>query len=349
MMEKIRKYQQGDAPAIARFMDEYFPRDKSAIIKRSRSAEYYEWKFGPNPFGKVIMYLYLEDDEIFGIYGAIPEPVSIRNQEVLAYQLVDAFVAPHMHGKGIFRKLANLVFDEIDTYSKISFGMSPSEFSLPIFEKKYDMYVALTYRQVFSPLRFDDILKAKGMGLISPLGSIVNPIKRGLFRVPRIHIEEVGDIPSNYFCSPSSAADFSVLRNEKYVSFRYISSPESYRYFIARDDTVDVVIIVKFVEWRGIRLCYFVDVIGKLNTESDNLCIIKALQEIGEKTGAALVSVELHATKKDSLKFKRYGFLFHSREDCLFMRQTKWPFLVPSSNEYDPERWVLFSGDADYI
>lgn len=345
----IRKFKKGDGCAIAHFMDKYFPRDERAIIKRSRSAEYYEWKFGPNPLGKSIMYLYLERDEIFGIYGAIPETIAIRNKKFLAYQLVDAFIAPDMHGKGIFRKLADLVFDEIDTYSDISFGMSPSDFSLPIFEKKYDMYVAPTYRQVFTPIRFDDILKAKGMRLISPFGSIVNPIKMFLFQIPKTYIEEIVTIPSHYYCVPSTDADFSVIRDEEYVSFRYISSPEAYRYFITRDDNADVIIIVKFVEWRGIRLCYFVDVIGEINIHNVAFFIIKALHEIGVQTGSALVSVELHNTKKDSLKFKRHGFLFHSREECLFMRQNKWPFLVPSSNDYDPERWVLFSGDADYI
>ena len=349
MMEKIRKYQQGDAPAIARFMDEYFPRDKSSIIKRSRSAEYYDWKFGPNPFGKVIMYLYLEDDEIFGIYGAIPEPVSIRNQEVLAYQLVDAFVAPHMHGKGIFRKLADLVIGDIDTYSDISYGMGPSEMILPIHVKKYSFHVTFTYRQVFTPIRFDNILKAKGMGLISPLGSIANPIKRFLFHIPKTHIEEVVNIPSHYYCTQLPDADFSLIRDETYVSFRYISSPEPYRFFIARDDTADVVIVIKFVKWRGIRLCYLVDVIGKLDAENDHFFIIKALHEIGVQTGSANVSVELHKTKKSSLLFKRYGYFLHNRKERLIVRQNKWPFLVPSSNEYDPERWVLFSGDADYI
>jgi len=348
-MSKIRKYIQGDALKIAHFMDKYFPRDESAIIKRSRSAEYYEWKFGPNPFGKTIVYLYLESEEILGIYGAIPEPLAIRNKKVLAYQVVDAFVAPKMHGKGIFRKLAELVFVEIDAYSDISFGMSPSELSLPIFEKKYDMYVGPTYHQVFTPIRFDNILKAKGMGIMSPLGNIANPVKRFLFHIPKTYIEEVQKIPSHYYYAPPDNADFSLIRDEEYVSFRYILSPESYRYFIARDDTADVVIIVKFVEWHGIRLCYFVDVIGKINIHNVAFFIIKALHEIGVQTGSALVSVELHNTKKDSLKFKRHGFLFHNREECLFMRQNKWPFLVPSSNDYDPNRWILFSGDADYI
>lgn len=348
-MEKIRKYQQGDAPAIAHFMDKYFPRDERTIIKRSRSAEYYDWKFGPNPLGKSIMYLYLQGNEILGTFGAIPDPLSIRNQKVLAYQLVDAFVAPNLRGKGIFRKLADMVFGEVDTYSNISFGMSPSDFSLPIFEKKYDMYVAPKYCQVFTPIRFDDILKAKGMGLISPLGSIVNPIKRLLFHITKKHIEEIINIPFHYYCTLLPEADFSLVRNEEYVSFRYILSPESYRFFIARDDIADVVIVIKFVKWRGIRLCYLVDVIGEPNTEDNPFFIIEALHEIGVKTGAALVSVELHDIKKDSSKFRRHGFLFHNREDCLFMRQTKWPFLDPSSNNYNPDRWVLFSGDADNI
>ena len=122
-MGEIKQYTQDDCVAINQFMEKYFPNSPDAITKRSRTDIYFRWKYGPNHFGKPIMFTYWESIELLGTFGAIPEPLAIRGNKVLAYQLTDAFVAPKMHGKGIFGQLANLVYKEIDKRSDICFGL----------------------------------------------------------------------------------------------------------------------------------------------------------------------------------------------------------------------------------
>ena len=116
-----------------------------------------------------------------------------------------------------------------------------------------------------------------------------------------------------------------------------------------RDSNHAVVLIVKFIEWRNVKICYLIDVIGKLNSESGISFLCQALYLIGLKNSAAIVSAELHNPTKELHKLKRLGFICHRREECLFMRQNKWPFLIPSNNEYNGKRWTIFSGDSDYI
>src|SRR5664280_22640 len=144
-MGEIKQYTQEDCVAINQFLEKYFPNKHDAIIKRSRTDNYFRWKYGPNPFGKSIMFTYWEGGDLLGCFGAVPEPLTIRGKKILAYQLTDAFVAPSMHGKGIFGLLAGEVFKEIDKVSNICFGMSPSEYSLPIFTERYTMYICLLY------------------------------------------------------------------------------------------------------------------------------------------------------------------------------------------------------------
>ena len=335
---------------INQFMEKYFPNRPDAIIKRSRTDIYFSWKYGPNPFGKAIMFTYWEGGELLGCFGAVPEPLAIRGKKVLAYQLTDAFVAPSMHGKGIFRRLADEVFKKIDKVSNICFGMSPSENSLPIFTNKYAMYIAPTYRQVYSPLRFNDILRAKNLRFISPLGNVMNVIRNNPFSKPAIDIEEISHIQASYYMRYNDKYDFSIYKDQEYVTYRYEQCPESYRFFkVSDEDNNDVILIIKFVLWQNITMCYLVDVIGSLENGNATLFLCHAIYTIGFKTSSAVVSMELHNPQSELSKLLFKGFLCHSREECVFMRQNSWPFLNPASADYDSKRWIIFSGDSDYI
>jgi hypothetical protein len=350
MIGEIKQYTQEDCVAINQFSEKYFPKKPDAIIKRSSTPNYFRWKYGPNPFGNSIMFTYWEGRELLGCFGAVPEPLAIRSKKVLAYQLTDAFVAPAMHGKGIFGHLAGEVFKEIDKVSDICFGMSPSEYSLPIFTKKYAMYIAPKYRQVYSPLRFNDILRAKNLRLISPLGNILNVIRNNLFSKPAIDIEEINHIPSSYYNIYNDEYDFSIHKDQEYVTYRYEQCPESYRFFKVSDkDYNNVVLVIKLVLWQNITMCYLVDIIGSLGNGNATIFLCHAIYTIAFKTSSSVVSMELHNPKSELSKLLFKGFLCHNREECVFMRQHSWPFLNPASADYDSKRWIIFSGDSDYI
>jgi hypothetical protein len=116
-----------------------------------------------------------------------------------------------------------------------------------------------------------------------------------------------------------------------------------------RDSNNAVVLVVKFIEWQNMKICYLIDVIGKQNLEVGISFLCQALYLIGLKNSAGMVSIELHNPTKELNKLKRMGFICHRREECLFMRQNKWPFLNPTSADYDSKKWIIFSGDSDYI
>jgi hypothetical protein len=348
-MGEIRKYSPDDCGFHAKFMEKYFPGRINAILKRSCTKTYYNWKYGANPHGDSIMYTYWEEAEILGTFGAIPVPLSIRGEKLLAYQVVDAFVAPQLRGKGIFRKLGDLVFHKIDGQSEICFGLGPSEDSLPIFVKKYDMYVGPAYRQVFSPICFGNILKAKGLRFISPLGNLISLVRNHVLPTRSFEVEEVKDIDPFYYQELSEDVDFCIIRDQRYVLFRYALCPEPYRFYKVHDDHNAVVLIVKFVDWRGIRICYLIDVIGRLEGDDSDIFLCQAVFKIGTRTSSALASVELHGPRNELSKLKYRGYFCHSREEVLFMRQDRWPFLRPSADDYDSKRWIIFSGDSDHI
>ncbi|MEN6433542.1 MAG: GNAT family N-acetyltransferase [Smithella sp.] len=349
-MGEIEPYYPEDCTAISKFSEKYFPHKPNAIIKRSRTDQYFSWKYGPNPCGKSIMLLYREGKELLGCFGAVPHQLVIRGKNILAYQLTDAFVAPAMHGKGIFRLLADMVFKEIDKVSDICFGMSPSEHSLPIFTNKYAMYIAPKYRQVFSPLRFNDILKAKGLRFFSPLGNIMNFLRNQSFSKSAVIIEEIDRIPSSCCLICKDMLDFSIHKGHEYITYRYEQCPEPYHFYKITDhQNNDAILVIKLVSWQNITMCYLVDVIADSEAAYTALFLCQAMYGVGIKTKSAVVSMELHHPRNELSQLLLKGFLCHSREECIFMRQSNWPFLNPASSDYDSKKWIIFSGDSDYI
>jgi GNAT superfamily N-acetyltransferase len=349
-MGVIRKYIQDNCDDIGRFLERYFPEKPNAFIKRSRHSKYYRWRFGPSLLGQAIIYIYWENTSMMGCFGAVPVPLRIRHESVLAYQLTDAFVAPEMHGKGIFRLLADEVFNEIEKQGAVCFGMSPSNYILPILTKKYDMSIGPTYRQVYSPIRFDEILKAMKLRFISPIGNLINPIRQNpLFR-DGFEAEKISNISRLGLIDSHRNYDFSVEKTSAYLSYRYEQCPEPYAYYKVRyKKKCEFVLVVKLLPWNGMTICYLVDAIGDLDGRESASFLCNAIFDIGRRTLSAAVCLELHKPRKELQRLLIKGFLCHNREECVIIRQNRWNFLKPSSPDYDSAKWHFFSGDADYI
>jgi hypothetical protein len=345
-MGRITKHSKGDEVEVARLFEKYFPVTPGKIFPRSRGPEYWFWKYNINPFGTPIVYYYWENEEIIGTFAAIPCPVSIRGKRINAYQQGDSFVAPPFQGRGIYRKLADLVFDEIDKNSSISYGIGPTKTNFAIMAKKYDCYKTLTYREVISPLSFDAILRAKNKKLIAPVGRIINVAKRFMFRLPEIEIKEVQDIEPEFYCDPLAKVDFSIVRCPEYINYRYKLCPERYHFYVVKMDNISVVLVVKFVAWMNINVCYLIDVIGRIESAEPYSFLCYALCRIGYQSMSAIVSMHM-PFQADISKLRRYGFYLRRREEYVQVRQNQWPFLNPISNEYDSRRWVFFIGDGD--
>jgi hypothetical protein len=275
--------------------------------------------------------------------------VAIRGERVLGYQLVDAFVAPNLQGRGIFRRLADRVFDDVGKRSQLFLAIGPTDMSLPIIVRKYGMYAGPPYRQVFSPIRLGDVLKAKRVRFVSPLGNFLSMVRNHALPIRSLTVEETTGVSPIYYSGPSAALDFAIIRDETYVRFRYASCPEPYRFFRAWSDRHDVVLIVKLVDWRGIRICYLVDVLGDTKCDGRVWFLCQAIHAIGTRTSSAVASVELHGPRSETSRLRLHGFFLHRREEVICLRQEKWSFLRPDSDDYDPRRWTILSGDSDHL
>jgi hypothetical protein len=349
-MGEIKQHEQKDCPAISEFIETYYRTPEGNINKRSNGPEYYEWRLGPNPFGKSLVYTYWEGGKVLGLSTATPVPFAIRGEKIIGYQYHDGFMAPHLRGKGIFGTLTDPIFkDFTETKCDLMYGMGPSPSLKPVLCGKYGMTVTLTYRQVFSPLRLDTLLEAKGFKHCQVVGKLANGVRSTFFSPSRVKVEKIEDIDASLFAEPSPEIDFAIDRNRQWFQFRYIDCPEPYVFFMAFTAASVMALVVKFVDWRGLRLCYLMDVIGNAGQNGNQALILSALAKIGIETGSALVSVELHKVKRELLKIANVGYVAQKRAECVIVMQQKWTFLNPSSRDYDSRRWDFISLDADYM
>ncbi len=349
-MGEIKQHEQKDCPAVSEFIETYYRNPEGNINKRSNGPEYYEWRMGPNPFGKSLVYTYWEGGKVLGLSTATPVLFAIRGEKVLGYQYHDGFMAPQLRGKGVFGKLTDPVFrDFAETKTDIMYGMGPSPSLKPVLCGKYRMDVGPIYRQVFSPLRLDNLLHAKGFkhGLL--LAKVANGVRSAFFSPSRIEVEKVNDVDQSLFVDPSPHIDFAIDRNRQWFQFRYVDCPEPYDFFMVGNGPFKMALVIKFVMWRGLRLCYLMDVIGGSPQNGALAFILRALTKIGTETRSALVSVELHDVTRDLLKITQRGYVMQKRSECVIVLQQKWSFLNPSSPDYDSRRWDFISLDADYM
>ncbi len=344
---EIRHYCTGDGAFFGRLFDTYFPRNPAKVWPRSRSPEYYEWKYGPSPFGEPIAYCYWEKGEVVGVFGAMAWNCSIRGTQVKIYEACDSFMAPTFQGKGIYAELCKLVYDDIDRRCKISYAVAPEQLNFDILARKYGLYKAIWFRQVFMPLRFERVCRAKSLGILAPLGYIANLGHKVIFRPQLLDVEEVEDIDAGFFSDPSPEYDFAMVRNKDWLEFRYQRCPEPYRFFLARKGSLDALLVVKLVPWKELTICYLIDVMGNVESGEYYPFLAQALYTVGLQTDSAIISVEVPASESDYSRLKRSGFFFRDREDTFILRQTEWPFLNPTSSAFDRQRWLFFTGIGD--
>ena len=346
-MGEIRLFCSGDGAALARFFEKYFPLDPKKILVLSRSPEYYEWKYGPNPFGKSLGCCYWENGEVTGLGGGVPVPLAIRGERVTGYWGCDGFVASHLQGKGVWQAVESRLYEEFDPLSKIMYTLGPSAQAFAILQRKFNYFETLFYRQAYSPLRMHEVLRGKGMGILAAAGHFVNFARELLARPQAIEVKEVGGIDPTFCPDMSSDLDFTVVRSPEYLEFRYSQCPETYHYFHAETEGLAAVLVVKLVRWQGTVVCYLIDVVGRSPKAQSPGFISGALHAIGIATRAALISFELPVHHIDPSLLRRSGFLVRGDRHAVIMRQKEWPFLNPSSPEYDNRRWVFSSGDGD--
>jgi hypothetical protein len=87
-----------------------------ALFKEYRFAlserRWFDWKHAENPFGEPHVFKLIEDGELAGTVGLLPQPFHYRGRRLTALQAVDGLMGRSIRGKGLFNDVMAFVLGE---------------------------------------------------------------------------------------------------------------------------------------------------------------------------------------------------------------------------------------------
>lgn len=108
-----------------------------ASFGRSVSRAYYEWKYFDNPEGPAVAYVARANDgSLAGLYAVIPEAYYIRGRRTRLYQSCDTMTHPDFRRRGLFERLAERTYAEINSRGEELLKGFAGEMSFQGFVKK---------------------------------------------------------------------------------------------------------------------------------------------------------------------------------------------------------------------
>jgi hypothetical protein len=197
--------------------------------RTNRSLAEAEWLYAGNPYGEAIIFgAFDSDHQLIGMRPAIAHRFVWRDQERLAYQFVDAIVAPEHRNRGIFGELVRAISAAA---ARGDFGLFsfPNHNSLPIYRKtpwlhclgRCEVKVKVLSRLAYARLK----LGGRGLGPPpSPAHDADPGLCEGRTRLVPIRNFDC-DFTALHGEVATVAASFT-LRRREFLNWRYFGSPE---------------------------------------------------------------------------------------------------------------------------
>lgn len=140
-----------------------------AIGTSTEGEEHYNWKFHSFPSErKSYEYIAENDGELVGYYAAIPYRYKIQGEINTCAMVCDVMTHPKMRGRGVFTKIGNYSTKEMKNEGLMFTTGYPVRPEVIPGHLKVGWEVAFDLPMFLCPVRANDILKIKRLGLLSP-------------------------------------------------------------------------------------------------------------------------------------------------------------------------------------
>ena len=342
-------------------MNTYFGFASDAATRRKTDYEHFSWKFGNNCFGPPLGFLCKQDGKVAGVFGGVRKLIRIRGEDVIAFEVLNAFVAPECQGKGMFRALAEATYGAIEKASSFAYAVSPTQISVDINMAKFSFSVAFACRNLVLILNFRSGLSSAGVP--SALSAVAGPPANALMelllrarkRGARVldSVRGIDAFPDDYdaWCEHIwDGYDFAVVKRRDYLEWRYVACPEPYRFCECKLKNGEKGYFVwKRGTWRGSTVGYIVDIMADIRNAEMRSGLTAGMIDVMKKEGIDIVSVDLQRESPLYGDLIKLGFFPRSELLPVAVRQPKYKFLLPEASDFDPRNWLVLPGDGDNI
>lgn len=351
----IRKGNKEDITGISEFRKTFF--GYSAI--RSHEPEYYSWKCYQNPALLGEIWLAEDGDTIVGMKSMTPKKIMILGEVVVGAETGDTFTHPDYQRQGIFTKLFE-VAGEIGIDRRMSFIYgAPNRNSLPGYVGKLDYsQIPLKLHNMVKPLVPKQVLEKKlpFPALASLLSPFVQTLSWAMFKINAISAAQADIVVSEVSTFPDDIDDLwqraiqnydiMLVRNKEYLEWRYVTNPDTYSIFVARDKKNYILgyLVIKIGFEDDILLGYIADFLTL--EHDDNIfkkLLIATLKTLYQRK-ISLVSTWVTKGSYYERILSRFGFI-HRAEIPLICYKNELGSRVLS----EAYKWHFVLGDTDNI
>jgi hypothetical protein len=255
------------------------------------ATDFCRWKYFSNPNGDAAVGLAVKGTRVISVVAATPKQIQVNCQSVLAFELGDFITDSQYRKKGLFSSLIQLVCNEVAQRGAGFVYVRPNEISFPILTKalsfveaqkldarRYVVPSGLINRKVGLSPRVCRVLGADWVARRLVLPSADGSVN--IQSTTRFTAEM-----NEFWERVRQGYSFALVRDYKYLNWRYVDCPTRYRLWIAHRNGCTAGYVVCFVS-PAERIGHIVD----LFTEPGD-----------KKAAAALLSIAMGAMLADDV------------------------------------------------
>lgn len=366
----FRQTGQRDIPALVSFAWEVFEADWSP--------EYVEWKYFTNPAGRFYgQVAEVEDPDQsthpLGFYGNIPVRFKMGEVICTGAQAVDAMIAPEARRLGLFVKLNQQTYTQMDADGIVLDYALPNPVSEAGFVKR------LAWQPVGRIPRYMRILDSASLppsigpggfrgvlakGIVRSMGwqSQRSEQSRGGGLSAPVQVRQAAQIDRQMdalWAQISQDFPLAVQRDKTYLDWRYVQNPQSHYLLLHawRADTLTGLAVISFKDLASQGIAALVEWLFPPDDSMTGRALLQAVEEEAVQRGAVLIQTWMlpQYTQSTGL-LRKQGYLYSTARLAPGFLQYTTPLIIrqlPGSQlSPDPgqiENWYISMGDHDYF
>jgi GNAT superfamily N-acetyltransferase len=352
-----RGYRADDAPGILGLRRAVF----GEVDALRLTPEVWRWQFLDNPAGPGFVRLADHDEAIVGQYAAIPTRFRLPSGEEKIFAMsCDTMTHPQYQKQGMFVRLAQELYAEIEEKGIVTVWGFPNDASRPGFVRKLGWFDVHVFPTLVKPLRSHHVLQryVRSRALARLLGGAADGLYRlvagGPSEVRSCTIRELTRFDERFetlWNRHRSLAPVIQVRSRAYLQWRYLGAPAfDYRPFeVLIDGILEGYFVLRVLSLFDMPFGALVDIFpcpildARVTRE-----VLSFAQAFVAERGAAFMTALLPPAHADHLT--RFGFF--KVPDFLSMRRWYLGCRCPPSDRPllgDVRQWYITYGDADIV
>lgn len=356
---EFRHYRPGDEADIIDLFERTFGRP----MGRQGSKPHWEWEYLRNPTGKRAILLAFAGETLASHYAVLPLRVQLDGQVMDGALSLDTATDAVFRGRGLMPRLAEQLYAELAQQGYVAVFGFPNVLSTPVIFRKLKWLELAPFPLLIKPLDGAVRRKLEERGktwlplalLAEGIWTICRPRPRRLSKgLERIEVQRFPDDTDEFWQRASRGKRFSVVRDQRYLNWRYGDNPEHlYRLWTLRERGHLVGILVTLVEPRfGLQTGFIMDLLCEESNTRAAIALISLAERIMAEEGAQIISCLMYPGTVVRRALRSAGFFPVPR--CFYPQEIHFGYrpLAPTADPAllrDPSHWYLTWGDSDVV